>query len=525
MFKFTEKYRIGVIAAPVILFTTLIIIGLFNQELFISTLWGIFAYVMNNFGFTLNIGCLIFVLFLLGICFHPVSKIRFGGKEAKPELTRWNYWAIALCAGIGTGIMFYGAVEPLMHTYSVPQGIVAVPGSDEAIMFAITRSFYHWSITPYAIYAIAGLAISYAVYNMNKPFKVSSGLYPLLGERAMSPLVAGTVDALTLIAIVGGVSGALGAGIMQIGKGLQYTIGLQPSYTVWAVIAIVIIVSYTISSASGLNKGIKWLSDKNAWIFIGLLLIVIAFGPTKYISDLTLQGFGKFVDEFISISTFTSPRNTDMWPQWWDMYFLADWLAFGPIVGLFLARISYGRTIREFILINLILPAGFGIIWFGAFGGFVLDLQLTGVFDAYTFLNTEGMESIMLKIFEFLPMAALLRPIIILTIALSFVTLADSMTSSVALMSLKDGTGVKEAPLSIKVFWGVFIGLTAYIFILNGGIDGTKVVMALSGFPILIIEFLMMTGIIYKLIYKSDYDKSEFEKENVLSCNEVEKVG
>jgi choline-glycine betaine transporter len=514
MFKINEKFRLGVIATPVIVFTIIIIVGLFNQDLFISTLWGIFAYVMSNFGFLLNIGCLMFVLFLLGICFHPVSKIRFGGKDAKPEMTRWNYWAIALCAGIGTGIMFYGAVEPLMHTFAVPQGIAAESGTNEAVMFAMTRSFYHWSVTPYAIYAIAGLAIGYAVHNLNKPFKVSSGLYPLLGEKAMTPLVSGTVDALTLIAIVGGVSGALGAGIMQIGKGLQYTFGIQPNPTVWAIIAIVIIVGYTISSASGLDKGIKWLSDKNAWIFIGLLLIVIVFGPTKYIADLTVQGFGKFVNNFVDISTFTSPRNTDMWPQWWDMYFLADWLAFGPIVGLFLARISYGRTIREFIMINLLLPAGFGILWFGAFGGLALDLQFTGVFDAYAFLNAEGMESIMLKLCDFLPLATILRPILILTIGLSFITLADSMTSTVSLMSLKDNIGVKEAPLSIKLFWGIYMGLTAYIFILNGGIDGTKVVMALSGFPILIIEMLMMFGIFYKLIYKADYDKSELDTGN-----------
>ncbi len=495
-----KKYRVAVISAPIILFGIFIIIGFIDQALFIDTLWGLFLSIMRNAGFTLNIGCLIFLLFALIVPFTKLGSVRFGGKDAKPELTTWNYWAIALCAGIGTGIVFYGAVEPLQFAFEIPQNVSAEPGSIEAISFAMEKSYLHWTFTPYALYAICGLAIAYAVYNLKKPMTVSSGLVPLLGNKALSPKIAGIVDTITLIAIVGGVSGALGGGVLQIAKGLEFSFGIPSGPVVWALISLFIIVAYTLSSLSGLNKGIRFLSDKNAWIFIGFLLMVIVFGPTRYIFDLTTQTFGSYANDIVELSLFTSPGNTDDWPAWWDMYFLADWLAFAPVIGLFLARISYGRTVREFLLINMILPALFGVIWFGAFGGFVLDLQLSGTYDLYSFLKLEGMESLTLKIFEFLPLGSILQPIFILTIALSFITMADSLTSTMSLMSLKNSVNVKEAPSAIKIFWGVMIGLVSFIFIVNGGVDGTKVVMALSGFPILIIEFLMMLGVLKMLM-------------------------
>ncbi len=494
-----KNYRVAVIAAPIILFGIFIIIGFINQQLFIDTLWGLFLAVMRNAGFTLNIGCLIFLFFALAVSFTKLGNVRFGGKNAKPELSTWNYWAIALCAGIGTGVVFYGAVEPLQFTFEIPQNIAAEPGSMEAINFAMQKSYLHWSFTPYALYAICGLAIAYAVYNLNKPMTVSSGLVPLLGKKALTPKVSGIIDTITLIAIVGGVAGALGGGVLQIAKGLEFSFGLTSGPIVWAAISLIIIAAYTISSLSGLNRGIRFLSDKNAWIFIAFLLMVIIFGPTRYIFDLTTQTFGSYVNNIVELSMFTSPGNTDDWPAWWDMYFLADWLAFAPVIGLFLARISYGRTVREFLLINMILPALFGVIWFGAFGGFVIDLQLSGAYDLYGFLKTEGMESLTMKIFEFLPLGSILQPIFILTVALSFTTMADSLTSTMSLMSLKNSVNVKEAPSGIKIFWGLIIGLVSFIFIVNGGVDGTKVVMALSGFPILIIEFLMMLGI-FKLL-------------------------
>ncbi len=301
--------------------------------------------------------------------------------------------------------------------------------------------------------------------------------------------------------------GSLGWGMLQIGSGLEQVFGIPTGPPVWIAIAAVIIASYTISSSTGLNRGIKWLSDKNAWLFIIMLVFVIVFGPTSFIANLTTQSIGSYLSNFLEAMTFTDPipnEPNDLWPQWWDMYWFVDWLSFGPIIGLFLVKLAYGRTLREFIVINMVLPATFGMIWFGAFGAFALDLQLVQNIDIVGFMNEHGTESVMLKVLEYLPLGTIWQPVLIFVIALSFVTLADSMTSTVSLMSLKNSAKVDEAPLAVKFFWGMLMGGTSVIFVLHGGVEGIKVVKTIAGFPILIIEIAMMGAIIWYL-YSNSY--------------------
>ncbi|MCG8563519.1 MAG: BCCT family transporter [Desulfobacterales bacterium] len=501
--NFFQKLRLGPTAVPVVIFSILIFLGFSDSKSFVDVLWGVFKWLMVNIGWLVDLGCLGFVLTLIFICVHPIGRVRFGGPDARPNFNTWNWWAISLCAGIGTGIVFWGAVEPLKHTFAPAGGMNMAAGSKEAMIWAMQTSFLHWTITPYAIYCMAAVAIGLAYYNLGKKYTVSSGLVFLSGKKELSPTTIGIVDGITLFAITGGVAGSLGYGLLQIGSGLDFTFNLTPGPMVWTGIALCIITTYTISSATGLDRGIKWLSDKNAWIFIGLLLFVIVMGPTAFIFNLTTQSFGAYVSNFIEAMTFTDPLpGGDLWPQWWDMYWFVDWLSFGPIVGLFLIKLCYGRTLREFVVVNMLLPALFGMIWFGAFGGFALDLQITQNIDILSFMNENGTESLMLKVMEYLPLVEVVRPLLILTIALSFVTLADSMTSTVALMSLKDNDN-KEAPLSVKLFWGLLMGGTALIFVLNGGLEGIKVVKTIAGFPILFLEIMMMVGVIRYLYVNS----------------------
>lgn len=513
MFK---KIRFLPASFPVLVFGVLIILGFMNADAFVKVLWKVFEWLMVNLGWAIDLGCLAFVIFTLTLIFHPVGRIKFGGKDAKPTFNTWNWWAISLCAGIGTGIVFWGAVEPLMHSLRPAGGMNLEPGSTEAIMWGMRTSFLHWTITPYAIYVVPALAIGYAYYNLGKPYAVSSGLCLLNGGKDLNKATVDVVDGITLLAITGGVAGSLGYGLLQVGSGLKFVFGIEPGPAIWIGIAAVIITAYTISSATGLNKGIKWLSDKNAMIFIGLMLFALFFGPTAKILNLTTQSIGSFVANFIPGMTFTDPFGTDLWPQWWDMYWFVDWLSFGPIVGLFLIKLCYGRTIREFVVVNLLLPALFGMIWFGIFGGLALDLQMTQNIDLLAFMDANGVESLMLKVFEYLPLVGFVRPLMIVTIMLSFVTLADSMTSTVSLMSMKNNNKIEEAPISIKLFWGLLMGLTSVIFVLNGGLEGIKVVKTLAGFPILFIEIAMMVGFIK---YMAKNSKKEI-KEN-LEYNET----
>jgi len=464
-----KKLRLGMISVPILIFLGVIFASMIDATTATSSITNVYLWMATNFGWFAQLACFIFLVSILFIAFTPVGRIRFGGKKAKPELSTWSYFTIALCAGIGTGIMFWGPIEPLYFSQALPEGVNFVPGSPEAIQFAMNKAFMHWTFTPYALYVLCGFAIAYAVYNMNLPQSVSSGVALLFGEKILKskcPLV-------------------------------------------WIGFAVIITTSYTISSASGLQKGIKFLSDKNAWIFIAFLCIAIIAGPTKYILELTVHSFGGYLNNFVGTSIFLAPGTSDMWVEWWDTFYLADWLSFSPIIGLFLARISYGRTVREFVLINLIAPALFGVVWFGAFGGFTINLMTSGTFDMFNYMTTAGFDGVMLKVAEFMPFGKIIQPMIIITVMLSYITMADSMTSSISLMSLKDNTGVKEAPLMVKVFWGTLMGVLAVIFVTAGGIEGMKTLLAISGFPVLIIMILFYAGIMKRLVIDKNYSMDE----------------
>ncbi|PAB56213.1 BCCT family transporter [Anaeromicrobium sediminis] len=510
-----DKFRINIISVPIIIFAIIIGSSMVDTNATATFVMNVYLFIAKYFGAFIQITCLIFLLGILYFAFSKTGNIKFGGKDAKPELSTWAYWTIALCAGIGTGIMFWGPIEPIYFAYKVPQGVNLAPGSAGAIQFAMNKSFMHWAFTPYALYTLCGISIAYAVYNMKMPNTVSSGMTLFYGEKFLKSKWKDVVDVVALTAICSGLAGGLGNGLIQLGSGIEMIFGIPSGPVVWIAVALTITTIYTISSISGLHKGIKFLSEKNAWIFIAFLFIVIIAGPTKYIIDLTVQSFVHYVNDFFEASVFLSPGNTDMWPEWWDTFYLADWLSFSPLIGLFLARISYGRTIREFILINLIAPALFAVVWFGTFGGFTLDLQASGTFDMMNYINTAGFDGVMLKVAEFLPLGNIIQPLIILTVMLSYVTMADSMTSSISIMSLKDSR-VKEAPIAIKVFWGVLMGALAVIFVTAGGIDGVKTLLAISGLPVLLVMIMLFAGILKRLVINKNYSIDE-----VVSSKEI----
>lgn len=499
-----QRLRYGVIAVPLVIFGAILLLGFIDQKAFHTLLWDFFKTLMENFGWMLSLGCLSFVAFAIFLMLHPIGDIRLGGKDAKPEFTTWNWWAMSLCAGMAMGIVFWPAPEALKHSLAPAGGMFIEPGSQQAMLWAMRTSFLHWTFTPYAIYVVCGVLIAYAHYNLKRPLAVSSALYPLLGEKSTGK-TATLVDGLTLFAIVGGVAGSLGYGLLQLGSGLDFLFGLTPGPVIWTVICALIVITYTTSSATGINHGIRWLSDKNALLFIGLLLFAMVFGPTKFSVNLTVQATGDYINNFISAMTFTDPfPGGDLWPQWWDMYWWADWLSFAPITGMFLARLCYGRTIREFLIINLVLPALFALVWFGIFGGLTLHAHFIDGNDLKTLMDTKGYEVLMLRLYDFMPMAEVLRPIMLFAIFISFVTLADSMTSTVSMLSIENTSScysrTEEAPLGMKLFWGILIGLTSLVFMFIGGLDGIKVVKTIAGVPILFLEIAMLSGFILYMI-------------------------
>ncbi len=318
-----------------------------------------------------------------------------------------------------------------------------------------------------------------------------------------------------VFALVGGVAGSLGYGLLQIGSGMTTVFGLESGPALYIGICVAIVVTFTVASVTGMDRGIRWFADKNAWMFLALMLLAFFFGPAQWVCNLFAETFGHFLNGFVqSITAVTAfpddggvagsvwAASSELWPQWWDEYYFVDFLSFGAIVGLFSIKLAKGRTLRQFVIMNWLVPALFGIVWFAVFGGLALDIQynfadyagrvdLEGCSSLYAYMQQFGNEAMMLKVVEALPFSFILKPLILLLVAISFVTLADSMTSTISLLTLRKSDS-DEAPMPIKVIWGAIIGAVSLVFTLTGNIEGIKIVKTVCGYPVLILGIAMM---------------------------------
>lgn len=485
---------------PFLIFVIASILSIVAFDDFTGAINATFNWVVTNFGWFFTMCAFGAVVLCAVVFFSSAGKIKFGGKDAEPEFRTWEWFAISLTAGIGTGIVFWGVAEPITHFSSPPIGLGIESFSAEAANFAMRTVFLHWTFTPYSLYILFAIPIALAIYNYNQPFKVSSGLYFLIGDRC-SGWIGKATDALTIFALAGGVAAVLGAGLLQMGSGLNFLFDIPISTVLWIIIAVIIIASYTISSYTGLDKGIKFLADQNTKIFLGTMVFVFIVGPTTFILDIGTQGFGEFLSNFLNQSFYLSPVAEGSWPTWWTVYFWANWLAFAPIVGLFLVRLTKGRTIREFIAVNLIAPALFGMVWFAVYGGAAIHAQLNGIMDLSASMAEHGLEHAIFSFFQMFPLGGIISVIFLITIAVSFITLADSMTSTLAMVSTRGLEETEEAPLVLKIFWGVFIGVISVVMIVYAGVDGFKMLSNLAGFPIAFLLIGIGASLIKGLYY------------------------
>ena len=391
------KVRKSIMIPMTLIFIFVITIGVIKPNMLYNIENNIVTWATKSFGWLFQLSAVFFLLICLWIMFSKYGSIKLGGKDAQPTMSYWNWFCISLTAGIGTGILFWGIAEPITHFMNPPESMGILPGSESAAMFAMNTSFTHWTFYPYSMYAISGVCIAFAIYNMKLPCRVSSVLYPLFNKKVNYKLES-LIDNICLFAMAGGVAAILGVGTMQISKGLNIILGVPNNKFTWIIIVTIIVITYIISSITGIDKGIKWISDKNTKLFIGLMVFIFVLGPTSFILSLGTQSLGNFASNFLQISTYLSPIDGSDWPRWWPIYYWAIWLAYAPLNGMFFAMISKGRTIREFMVMNLIIPALFGMIWFIIFGGAAIHQELS-YGDLWSSIQSSGME---VSLFAFL---------------------------------------------------------------------------------------------------------------------------
>ena len=503
-----NKVRWAVMSVTIILFAAMLVAIVVNAEAFYNILNNL---VMNNLmwglGWFTSLVCLFMVIVCVVILFTKIGDIRLGGPNAKPKFTYLQWFGISLCTGIGAGVVFWGAAEPLLFTMEPDPSTGLAAGSNGALVWSMTHCFLQWGFTPYATCVVMGVILAYFILNKGAPFKASSCLIPLFGDDAPNSKWATAFDAWSAFALTGAVAGGLGYGAMQLSAGIKAFAGIEPSTMMYVGIICVMFICYNLSAVSGLRNGITFLSNLNTRFFFILLIFVFLAGPTSYICNLFTHSLGQYAEQFFGLSLYTAPfADSGNWPQNWDMYWWVDWMAYAPLLGLFMVRVGYGRSLREFVLVEWLFPALFGIVWFSVFGGTILHAQIYNGVDFYTIYLEQGAEALTLAMFNVLPLSTIAKVVMLCIITISLVTQCDSMAVTLAGMSLEGSDDTHEPPVWLKLFWGVVFAVIAMVFVVLGGISGVKTIKSFCGIPLCFMCFIILLGFLkyLKKIPKKD---------------------
>ncbi|OXY80538.1 BCCT family transporter [Oceanimonas doudoroffii] len=462
-----------------------------NLDGFLATTKTLNGAILDNFSWLFSLGSLYLLVLAVLVYCSPLGRVRIGGDQAEPLLSRWRWFSITLCTTLAVGVLFWTTAEPLYHLFGPPESAGLEAGSPEAARFAMATMFLHWSFTPYAIYTIPSLVFALAFYNQRKRFSIGSMLEPVLGPR-LTRRLGSLIDAIALYALVAGMASSLGTGALTLAGGAgQYLGGDTSPFRLGVVIAL-IVATFVFSAASGLKKGIARMSALNAWLLLLLGVFMFCFGPSAFMVALGTESLGLYLDTFFSRSLFTGAAAGDPWPQWWSIFYWAVWFAWAPVTALFLGKIARGYTVREFIRINLVYPALFAIVWICIFSGTAIYLDLHQAAGLNAVLNNDGVEHVLYHIFEQLPGSQLMIVLLLFIAFVSYVTAADSNTDAIGGLCTRGLTAdsQQDSNIGIKVLWGSVIGTVSWVMVSFVGIDGVKMLSNLGGLPALFIILL-----------------------------------
>ncbi|MCO0597784.1 BCCT family transporter [Peribacillus butanolivorans] len=418
----------------------------------------------------------LFLLFSIVLPFTRYGSVRLGQEKDRPEFKTGSWIAMLFSAGMGVGIMFYGVAEPVMH-YSAPP--VGEGFTENAARTAMKYSYFHWGLHAWAIYTVIGLALAYFQYKKQLPALVSSAFYPVLKERIHGP-IGKAIDILAVTTTVFGVATSLGLGSMQISSGIEYVFAIPKTTSVSVTVIVVTTVLFLISASTGLKRGIRYLSNSTVILSLVLMAIVLALGPTVNILRIFFQTTGSYLNDLLSMSLRLEPFHKDTWISSWTVFYWAVWISWGPAVGMFIARISRGRTIREFILGVLIAPSLGCFAWFSIFGGTAIDFIHNGGNKALASAITADVSLALFELFKYMPLSTMLSIIGFILIVFYYITLADASTYVLGMISEK---GNENPSLLIKITWGVIQALVAISLLLAGGLETIQTIAVVTAFP------------------------------------------
>jgi len=466
----------------------LVIIGATIPEKFKNVANSVFHMTTDYFGWFYLMSVFIIVIFLFGLAISKYGTIRLGSEDGRPEFSFLTWISMLFSAGLGVGLVFWGVAEPMSHYFSPPFSDTK-PLSTDAARLAMGYSFFHWGLSQWSVYAILGLVMAFVQFNKKRNMLISTALEPVTGTNRV---VKGTIDILAVIATVMGVATSIGLGVLQTNGGLTFVFGLPDTFILQVAIILIMFIGYMLSATTGLQKGMKILSNVNMTLAIVLLLFVFITGPTIFILETFTLAIGDYISNFIQYSLRMQPYVGGTWVKDWTIFYWAWAIAWSPFVGSFIARVSKGRTIREFIIGVLIIPPLIACFWIATFGGTAMWFDLHQ--DAQIAQSVHNDVTVALfQLFEHLPLSMIASTIGILLIIIFLITSADSATFIMASMTTK---GSLNPTILSKFVWGVLMAAISGVLLYTGGLEALQTASLIAALPFTVVLLLLMISYI-----------------------------
>jgi choline/glycine/proline betaine transport protein len=446
------------------------------------------SWIVSRFGWFYLLAVAIFLIFSIGLAVSSYGSIKLGPDHSEPDYSYKSWFAMLFSAGMGIGLLFFGVAEPIMHFTSPPVGDA---GTVQAAREAMSITFFHWGLHAWAIYAVVGLALAYFGFRHDLPLTIRSALYPLIGEKIHGP-IGHIVDIFAVLGTMFGIATSLGLGVMQVNAGLTFLFGVPESLGVQIALIAGITLLATGSVVAGLNAGIKRLSELNLILAAVLLLFVALAGPTLFLLSTMVQNTGFYLSEVVNKTFNLFAYDPNGWIGGWTLFYWGWWIAWSPFVGMFIARVSRGRTIREFILGVLFVPVGFTFMWMSFFGGTAMHFELTGQAGAIADAVANNVPTALFTMLEQLPFGGLTSGIATILVITFFVTSSDS--GSLVIDTITSG-GHPNPPVWQRIFWALTEGVVAAVLLIAGGLTALQTASIASALPFTVIMLVICYGL------------------------------
>ncbi|MGM0675477.1 MAG: glycine betaine uptake BCCT transporter [Spirochaetota bacterium] len=466
--------------------------------------------IIEHFGWGYLLAAFAFLVFSISVAASKYGRIKLGKDYEKPQYSYFGWFSMLFAAGMGIGLIFWGVAEPLNHYLNPPEYLPGTSG--EAARFAMTHSFFHWGLHPWGIYIVMSLSIAYFSFRRGMPPLISSTFYPLLGDRIYGPL-GYLIDILAVFATIFGIATSLGLGALQLTSGIAEVFPISGGQTDTLIIIAVVTVLFMLSSASGLDKGIQILSKSNVMIALVLLFFMLIVGPTSYILNIFTTSLGEYFSSIVNISLSTNPFRGYEWTKSWTLFYWAWWISWSPFVGLFVASISRGRTIREFIFGALLVPTLLTFLWFAVFGGAAFNLQLNEGVDLAS-AAVDDVSTVLFELFTHYPLGPALSLLAVLLLGVFFITSADSATFVLSMMTSE---GSLSPSLRKKVTWGLIVSAAAATLLVSGGLEALQRMAIVAALPFTIVMVFMARSLHTAMHYELTREREELDQNEMIS--------